>query len=154
MTRPPARPQIYHITHADNLPDIVAAGGLWSDARMIAQGGPRTAIGMSKIKQRRIKEIEVYCHPGTKVGDYVPFYFCPRSVMLYLIHMANHPELTYRGGQGEIVHLECDMHEVVRWAEEQGKPWAFSLSNAGAYGVKLRNQLSQLNYSPAGNDLD
>ncbi len=145
MIRPPPRPRIYHITHVNNLPAIVAAGGLLSDARMIAQGGPKAPIGMSKIKRRRVEEIPVYCHPGTMVGDYVPFYFCPRSVMLYVIYRASDPELAYRGGQGEIVHLVSDMHEAVRWAEEHGKPWAFSLSNAGAYDVKLRDQLDQLN---------
>ena len=56
------------------------------------------------------------CRPGLNVGDCVPFYFCPRSVMLYLIHRANHPELDYRGGQGPIVHLEADLHEAANWA--------------------------------------
>ena len=46
----PARPKIYHITHMDNLPTIVGQGGLFSDARMIAAGGPVTAIGMASIK--------------------------------------------------------------------------------------------------------
>ena len=73
------------------------------------------------------------CHAGLHVGDCVPFYFCPRSVMLYLIYQANHPELTYRGGQGPIVHLEFDLHRVVQWAEAQGLRWAFTLSNAGSY---------------------
>ena len=100
MTTPPARPKLYHITHVDNLRKIVADGALRSDAAIIARGGSVQAIGMSDIKRRRVEELEVACHPGTKVGEYVPFYFCPRSVMLYVIHCANHPELTYRGGQG------------------------------------------------------
>jgi hypothetical protein len=78
------------------------------------------------------------------VGDYVPFYFCPRSVLLFLIHCANHPDLTYRGGQTPIVHLEADMHEVVAWAERQGRKWAFSLSNAGSYYVEICDRLDQL----------
>jgi hypothetical protein len=102
MTQPPARPKIYHITHVENLRDIIAAGGLVSDAEMIARGGPAAAIGMSSIKRRRVEQLELGCHPGTKVGDYVPFYFCPRSIMLFVIYCANHPELTYRGGQGPI----------------------------------------------------
>ncbi len=93
MTTPPARPKLYHITHVDNLRHIVADGGLWSDADMLARGGPPRAIGMSGIKRRRVEELEVDRQPGTKVGDYVPFYFCPRSVMLFVIHCANHPEL-------------------------------------------------------------
>lgn len=139
----PAQPKLYHITHVDNLPAILAAGGLQSDAAMIAQGGPAASIGMSSIKQRRLA-LPVRCNPGDYVGGYVPFYFCPRSIMLFLIHCANHPELTYRGGQGPIVHLEADLQEVVAWATAQGRRWAFSLSNAGAYYTEFRNRQEQL----------
>lgn len=84
------------------------------------------------------------CHPETKVGDYVPFYFCPRSVMLFLIHKANHPDLRYLGGQEPILHLEADLHEVVQWAERERYRWAFSLSNAGSYYVEFRGHLDEL----------
>ena len=33
----PTRPQLFHITHVDNLQSIVVAGGLHSDAAMIAR---------------------------------------------------------------------------------------------------------------------
>ena len=72
---------------------------------------------MSVIKARRLFELEVDCHPGTKVGEYVPFYFCPRSIMLYLFYRGNHPDLDYTGGQRPLVHLEADVHEVVEWAK-------------------------------------
>jgi len=145
VTSPPSRPKLYHITHVDNLPGIVADGELLSDGAMIARGGPAQAIGMSGIKRRQVEGLEVTCHPGTMVGDYVPFYFCPRSVMLFVIHRANHPELTFRGGQGPIVHLEADLHAVVAWAENAGQRWAFSLSNAGAYYTEFRARLDELN---------
>jgi hypothetical protein len=132
MPAPPAQPKIYHITHVDNLPSIISDDCLVSDAAMIARGGPSASIGMSSIKQRRLT-LPVDCHPGDHVGDYVPFYFCYRSVMLFLIYRANHPDLTYRGGQGPIVHLEADLYSVVRWANQVGTRLAFSLSNAGAY---------------------
>jgi hypothetical protein len=99
---------------------------------------------MSSIKRRRVEELEVSCHPGTNVGDCVPFYFCPRSVMLYVIHQANHPELAYRGGQNPIVHLQADLHEVVRWVEANDGHWAFSLSNAGARYTQFRSGLAAL----------
>ena len=149
----PVRPKIYHITHVDNLTAIVHERKLVSDATMIERGGPHVAIGMSAIKKRRVEEIHVPCHPGTKVGDYVPFYFCPRSVMLYLIHRANHPDLTYREGQEPIVHLEADLHEVVEWAESKDRQWAFSLSNAGSYYVEIcagLDQLHQINWAAVG----
>jgi hypothetical protein len=140
----PARPRIYHITHVDNLLRIAADGVLWSDAAMVGRGGPAASIGMSTIKRRRLYELRVKCHPDTFVGEYVPFYFCPRSIMLYLIYMANHPELTYLGGQGPIVHLEADLIEAVAWADAQARRWAFSLSNAGARYAEFRNSLDDL----------
>ena len=143
MSPPPPRPQIYHITHVDNLPAIMAEGCLVSDAAMIARGGPAAPIGMSTIKQRRLA-LPVHCHPGDRVGDYVPFYFCPRSIMLFVIHCRNHPELTYRGGQEPIVHLEADLHDVVAWARGNGRRWAFSLSNAGAFYTQFCSDLGDL----------
>jgi hypothetical protein len=146
MTPAPARPKVYHITHVDSLAGIVADGMILCDAAMRSRGGPIQAIGMSAIKRRRVEELEVSVHPATHVGDYVPFYFCPRSIMLYVIHRANHPELTYRGGQEPIVHLEADLHRVIRWANENGIRWAFSLSNAGAYYTEFRSRVEELDH--------
>ena len=64
--------------------------------------------------------------------------------MLYVIHMANHPELEYRGGQGPIVHLEADLYEAVAWAEQQERQWAFTLSNAGSRYFEDRCDLENL----------
>jgi hypothetical protein len=138
----PAQPKIYHIVHVDNLPSIVADGCLWSDSIMVQrQGG--TVIGMGSIKQRRLV-LPVSCHKKTHVGDYVPFYFCSRSIMLFVIHCANHPELVYRGGQQPIIHIEADLHAVIQWAEANARCWAFSLSNAGAVYTQFRSRLDQL----------
>jgi hypothetical protein len=138
----PAQPRIYHIVHVDNLASIVADGCLWSDAVMVQrQGG--TVIGMGSIKQRRLG-LPVSCHNGLRVGDCVPFYFCSRSIMLYVIHCANHPELAYQGGQQPIVHLEADLHRVLQWAAANSRRWAFSLSNAGAFYTQFRAELAQL----------
>lgn len=145
MSIPPAQPKIYHITHVENLAAIIADGELRSDAEMLARGGPKAAIGMSKIKERRLR-LPIECLPGCCVGDFVPFYFCPRSIMLFVLHRANHAELTYRGGQGPIVHLEADLHTVVAWAESNERRWTFSLSNAGAYytASNFRTDLARL----------
>lgn len=138
----PAQPKIYHIVHVDNLASIIADGCLWSDAVMVQrQGG--TVIGMGSIKQRRLG-LPISCHTGLSVGDCVPFYFCSRSIMLFVIHCANHPELSYRGGQQPIIHLEADLRHVVQWAHTSRQRWAFSLSNAGAYYSQFRGRLDQL----------
>ena len=140
----PQHPKIYHIVHVDRLPSIVRDGHLWCDAEIVRRSPPGTTIGMTGIKERRLNELELSSHPGLKVGACVPFYFCPRSVMLYLIHQGNHPELTYRGGQGPIIHLEADLRRVVAWAEQNDKRWAFTLSNAGARYFEDRSSVGQL----------
>lgn len=94
---PPAQPSMFHIVHVDRLRSIITDDCLWCDVEMQRHGPLGTTIGMSSIKERRLSK-ELRSRRGLFVGDCVPFYFCPRSVMLYVIHMANHPELNYRGG--------------------------------------------------------
>ncbi|MCW5323454.1 type II toxin-antitoxin system toxin DNA ADP-ribosyl transferase DarT [Verminephrobacter aporrectodeae] len=141
----PPQPKIYHIAHVDRLPSIVADGFLWCDAEIVRRAPPGTTIGMGGIKHRRLNELRLSSHTDLFVGDCVPFYFCPRSVMLYLIHRDNHPEMTYHGGQGPIVHLEADLRAVIAWANGQAVRWAFTLSNAGSRLFEDRNDLARLN---------
>ncbi|HLJ57883.1 MAG TPA: DUF4433 domain-containing protein [Chthonomonadaceae bacterium] len=143
-TVPPESPKIYHVTHLDNLGSLSSCGCLYSDSQMVRRGVGKTVIGMSEIKRRRLEELDVSCHPGTKVGEYVPFYFCPRSIMLYLLYRANAPGLAYAGRQRPIVHLESDLNETVEWAERAGRRWAFSTSNAGAYYAEFHKSLKKL----------
>lgn len=144
MTWPvPPQPKIYHILHVDRLASVITDGCLYSDAAMIQRPGAGTTIGMNEIKRRRLA-LPVMCHPGTRVGDYVPFYFCPRSIMLYVIWRANHPELAYRGGQGPIITLEADLNSVMAHAAQAGTRWAFSLSNAGASYASFRKEAAAL----------
>ena len=41
------------------------------------------------------------------------------------------------------MHLEADLQRVIEWAEEKSRKWAFSLSNASAYGVDFRRHLQE-----------
>jgi len=141
----PAQPKIYHIVHVDRLASILRSNGLLCDAQIIAQNAAGTTIGMNTIKQRRLNELTLSSHPDLYVGQCVPFYFCPRSVMLYVIYRADSPELAYRGGQGPIIHLQADLNATVQWAQQQGQRWAFTLSNAGSYYFEDRSDLAQLN---------
>ncbi len=56
---------------------------------------------------------------GGSLGDYVPFNFCPRSVMLYAVHRGHQD---YSGGQESIVHLVSN----VSLATGLGRDWAFT----------------------------
>ena len=100
---------------------------------------------MNAIKQRRLTELPLTSYPDLFVGGCVPFYFCPRSIMLYLIYQANHPDLEYRGGQGSILHLQADLHASIAWAEQEQRRWAFTLSNAGSRFFEDRCDVAQLN---------
>jgi hypothetical protein len=140
----PPHPKLYHIVHVDRLQSIVADACLWCDAEVVRRNPAGTTIGMTGIKQRRLTELTLSSHPELHVGDCVPFYFCPRSVMLYLIYQANHPELTYRGGQAPIIHLETDLGATIAWANEADRRWAFTLSNAGSRFFEDRCDLANL----------
>ena len=81
-------PRIYHFTDVANLPAILAAGELRCH-RMAANA---VDVGDPSIKSRRAL-IDVKCGPGGKVCDYVPFYYAPRSPMLYSIMCGNVPDV-------------------------------------------------------------
>ncbi len=118
MSNVPTDPHIFHITHVDNLAGILREGGLWCDAQRIARQFDNTNIGHRHIKQRRMSR-PVMASVGGTLGDYVPFNFCPRSVMLYAVHRGHQD---YDGGQESVVHLVSSM----RIAEGIGRPWAFT----------------------------
>jgi ssDNA thymidine ADP-ribosyltransferase, DarT len=144
MTEPPLAPSIFHITHVDNLPTILADGCVWCDAMMVQKGRLAQTIGMNPVKQRRLHVVHVDCHPGTKVGDYVPFYFCARSIMLFVIERGNHAELAYKSGQRPIIHLEANVHDVVAWADAENRRWALSPVNAAAGYASFYNEVTSL----------
>lgn len=127
----PFRPKIYHIVHIDRLASIVEHGRLFSDSTVISGDFAGTTIGMQEVKEGRLaRQLESY--PGLMVGDCVPFNFCPRSVMLYVIAQANSPKLLYRGGEEPIAHLQADLFATVEWADRRGVPWVFTSGNAAS----------------------
>ncbi len=150
-----AEPKIYHIVHIDRLDSIVRKGFLWSDAEVAKRRLAGTTIGMSDIKQRRLKELTLKSHQKLLVGncvpselfvgDCVPFYFCPRSIMLYVLHHKNYPELSYRGGQEPVIHLKADLRQTVAWAKRKNLRWAFTCSNAGSRYFEDYCDLAHLN---------
>ncbi|MBC6405301.1 MAG: DUF4433 domain-containing protein [Rhodospirillales bacterium] len=139
----PRRPKIYHIVHLDRLKSIIADGFLWCDSEAAKRRSPGTVIGLPDLKQAR-RSRSLASHPGLSVGDCAAFYFCPRSIMLYILWRCNHQELTYRGGQEPIVHLQADLYDSVAWADSNNRRWAFTLSNASSGYFEDRSDLGQL----------
>lgn len=109
---------IYHITHADNIANIAREGRLWCDTQRIARGFANTNIGYTHIKERRMRH-PVSVAAGGTLGNYVPFNFCPRSVMLYVVSQGHE---NYREGQQSIVHLVSSIDAI----RATGRTWLFT----------------------------
>ena len=113
--------RIYHITHVGNLPGIIAEGGIHCDR--VAQTKQHSRIGHQHIKIRRLAR-RVPLAPHGTLGDYVPFYFAPRSPMLYAIaggFVEGHDE-----GQESVIYLVSSAEAV----DTAGLQWVFTEGHA------------------------
>ncbi|MGY3201801.1 type II toxin-antitoxin system toxin DNA ADP-ribosyl transferase DarT [Streptomyces sp. TE5632] len=114
--------RLFHFTHVRNLRDILIEKQLVSDAVMQSRGGVLLECGDREVKaERRTRRITV--PPYGCPADYVPFYFAPRSPMLYVISRGGVP--TYREGQTPLVYLVTSVGAVA----ESGRPFVFSDGN-------------------------
>lgn len=100
--QPPNPTPIFHITAIDNLASIAVQGGLFSKNQAATNGLRAANIAYEHIQGRRaVRTVPIA--PGGTLHDYVPFYFAPRSPMLYTVNLGNVPGCDYR--QDDIVHL-------------------------------------------------
>jgi hypothetical protein len=136
----PSDPPIFHVTHVDNLPGILREGGLWCDRQRVARQLESTNIGHVHIKERRLRR-SVTTRAGGTLGDYVPFNFCPRSVMLFAVHKG-HPD--YAGGQEGVVHLVSTVSRAV----SLGRAWAFTDRHAELAHALHFDDLAKLSEVP------
>jgi len=97
----PSPVRLYHFTHVRNLPSILARG-LESDTAVRGTRKLSVEAGDPEIKQRR-RSRAVSVPPGGVVGDYVPFYFAPRSPMLYKLTRGGVP--TFSDDPHDLVYL-------------------------------------------------
>ncbi|WP_159460476.1 DUF4433 domain-containing protein [Lentzea albidocapillata] len=88
---PPANDRrILHFTDVANVPKIIAAGGIWPDNVMTNQSYAFRDCASADIKEaRRTKPVPM--PPYGCVGDYVPFYYAPRSPMMSAISKGGVP---------------------------------------------------------------
>jgi hypothetical protein len=128
--------KLFHITDVSNLPAILSAGGLLSDVALAKCA--HSVIGYEHIKQRRMTQYKVPCCGSRFVGEFVPFYYCPRSPMLYLINQGKTGKPA--GYQNNIVHLQTSIGRVVK----DCSTWAISDGNAGAGYTSFYNELGAL----------
>ena len=100
---------IYHITHIDNLLLILNSGGLIAKNRLKQQQINHLDIAYEGIQDRRART-PVPCVSGGVLHDYVPFYFAPRSPMLYAIR--NGRVAGYSQGQKPVIHLVAEAEAI------------------------------------------
>ena len=128
---------IYHITHVRNLPSILEQGGLYATSALAQRQVDHVNIAHRNIQDRRATT-PVPVPPGGVLHDYVPFYFAPRSPMLYAIHRGS--VRGYTEGQAPIVHLVSST-EVV--AQHQ-RPFTFTDGHAIMAITHFYNDLRHL----------
>lgn len=80
--------RVFHMTKISNFASIVERGFVWSDSEMRRLGITPESIADEEIKQKRrerIISLDNRDHPANSrsVGDFVPFYFCTHTPMLY-----------------------------------------------------------------------
>lgn len=101
---------IYHITSIVNLHSIITNNGLVCISQLHKYGSSFVNIAYEQIQSRR-SEKQVPLPPYGNLHDYVPFYFAPRSPMLYTINQGNVPQ--YQGGQNQIIYLVSTVQQVL-----------------------------------------
>lgn len=112
-------PEIYFIISIKNLTSVLKEGALLCQTTVETRGLERASIAHSNIKARRATT-RVPVPPYGMLADYVPFYFAPRSPMLFVINKGGVEGYTEK--QGSIVYLVSSTEAVV----EHGLKYAFT----------------------------
>ena len=113
---------VYHITHVDNIASMAQTGVVRCDRGCSARDINPVGIAYAGLKAKRA-EWPVKVARGGTLADYVPFYFAPRSPMLYAINGGF--VAGYEEGQAEVAHL-------VLAAEDIAAPGSFAITDGHA----------------------
>ncbi|WP_297004830.1 DUF4433 domain-containing protein, partial [uncultured Corynebacterium sp.] len=100
--------QVLHFTHVDHLPSLIRHG-LLADSVVQGNGFLTNEVGNRQIKDgRRTRRVPIAT--GGVVADYVPFYFAPRSPMMFSISKGNVP--SYTGGTHRLIYLQSSLERL------------------------------------------
>ena len=130
---------IYHITPINNLSSILNLGGLVANSRLKQEKINYQDISYEHIQDRRGRT-PVPCGAGGYLHDYVPFYFAPRSPMLYAIHKGNVPN--YQEGQNSVIYLVADINII----ETEGLDFVFTDGHAAMAYADFYTDLEALGH--------
>ncbi|NPV00880.1 MAG: DUF4433 domain-containing protein [Brevinematales bacterium] len=115
--------EIFHITDIDNLEKIVSCDKLFSKSFLTCNSNDYIDIAYEGIQDRRSHTMVPFS-PYGNLHQYVPFYFCPRSPMLYAIHKNNVPQ--YPKGEESIIHIVTSIAKII----EFDRPFIFTDGHA------------------------
>lgn len=126
-----------HFTHVNNLPGILTAGTMQADARVARGSSLAREAADLEIKARR-RTIPVLLPPYGHVADYVPFYFAPRSPMLYKLFKGGVPG--YTEGQDPLIYVVTTVESI----SAAGLRSLYSDGNCAKAITMIYDDLSQL----------
>ena len=128
---------IFHITALDNIDRIAHNACLLSKNTLKNNQITHLDIAYQEIQGRRAAK-QVIVGVGGVLHDYVPFYFAPRSPMLFTINNGNVPGCAYK--QEDIVHLVSDVDTVVT----AGLDFVFYDKNASVFNSTAYSDIADL----------
>ena len=125
MTVPNPTP-IYRFIHVDNLHICLRRGGLHAPKHTPDDGLVYKTIHNVDIQaERRVTDMP--CGPQGVIHDYVPFYFGPRSPMLFRLHTGWKTD--YTEGQEPLIYLLSTYQQHSRF--KKAEPHSFSRTGMG-----------------------
>lgn len=127
---------LVHFTHVDHLATVIRHG-LVADNAARTDGLVTVEVGHQGIKEQRRRRA-VPIGPRGVVADYVPFYFAPRSPMMFAIDRGNVP--TYQDGCDSLIYLVTSVERLA----EVGIPAVFTDRNAALALATFSDEASEL----------
>lgn len=126
----------YRVTHIRNLRLILMERKLRSNYSIENQ--EFHSIGNPDIiRIRKIRSVKI---PGYgSIGDYVPFYFTPRSIMLYNIITGIYDPVVPKRDATELIILRCSIAQLVNLSR-----WFFTDGQANNFLTNHYNDLRHL----------
>jgi hypothetical protein len=118
MTIPHPTP-IYRILHIDNLQVCLQRGGFYASNQIPDDGLIYKTIHNCQIQDTRHNRM-ISCGPRGTLHDYVPFYFGPRSPMLFQLHTGRVDG--YNEGQQPLIYMVSTVQAV----QQAGLSFVFS----------------------------
>lgn len=107
--------RLFHITAIGNLPAICRSGALLSKNAGASLGINYQNIAHAGAQSARAGRV-VIDPPGGSIHDFVPFYFAPRSPMLFTVNNGNVEGCDLK--QADILHFETTVEAVTVEAAE------------------------------------